>query len=63
MGEKMGPPKLFESKRDHVFPSQSSQFGKSRPSRASVGLPSFGGPPPKRNSVLSTNQSLHSARG
>ena len=62
MGERMGPPKLFESKKDSVMASQPLQFGKSAPSRTSVGLP-FGAPPPKRSSVLSTNQSLHSARG
>lgn len=62
MGERMGPPKLFETKRDSVMPSRPSQFGKSGPSRPSVGLPSFGGPP-KRNSILNTNQSIHSARG
>ena len=62
MGERMGPPKLFETKRDSVMPAQPLQFGKSGPSRTSVGLP-FGAPPPKRSSVLSTNQSVHSARG
>ena len=62
MGERMGPPKLFGTKRDSTMSSRPSQFGKSGTSRPSVAFPSFGGPP-KRSSVLNTNQSMHSARG
>ena len=63
MGERMGPPKLFETtKKDSAMSSRTSQFGKSGTSRPSVAFPSFGGPP-KRSSTLNTNQSVHSAKG
>ena len=59
MGERMGPPKLFETKRESVISTRPAQFGKSGPSGLSARLPSFGAQP-KRSSTISTNQS---ARG
>ena len=64
MDERMGPPKLPETtKKDSAMPtSGTSQFGKSGTSRPSAAFPSLG-EPPKRSSILSTKQSVHSAKG
>lgn len=57
LGEKIGPPKLFEMKRDSMASLSS------RPS-VGMGLPTFGAQTVKgkRGSVLSTKGSFHSNR-